>query len=205
MHQTVQWISAIGFDAFMAPLERLRLGRVRTELAAAACGRVLELGAGTGANLPYFDWGCIDQLTLTDRDDAEAVLAARSGSAAAQRHDGTVEVSTADVMRLPYGDGTFDTVIATLLFCSVDDPPAGLQEVRRVLKPGGIYLFLEHVIPDHRHWRRAFNLINPLWRRMSGGCNLNRDTVQTIRSAGFGVEWIKRDRNGVFVHGAARS
>lgn len=193
----------MGFDAFMAPLERFKLGSVRTRLAVEACGRVLELGAGTGANLPYFDWGCIDHLTLTDRQQNEAVLAARSSRAMHGSDTSDVAVSAADVTELPYDSDTFDTVIATLLFCSVDDPVAGLTEIMRVLKPGGHYLFLEHVVPDHRHLRRVFNAINPVWRRISGGCNLNRDTVDTIKTAGFELDWLKQDRRGVFVYGRA--
>jgi SAM-dependent methyltransferase len=104
----------------------------------------------------------------------------------------------------PFPDGAFDTVVATLLFCSVECPPCGLDEIARVLAPGGRYLFLEHVRPEHPRLARFFDSINPLWNGVSRGCNLNRDTIREMEIAGFTLARKRQDRNGVFVWGEAR-
>jgi SAM-dependent methyltransferase len=114
-----------------------------------------------------------------------------------------VEQGSAEV--LPYPDDSFDTVVATLLFCSVDCPPCGFDEIARVLRPGGRYLFLEHVRPEPAGMARLFDVINPLWNGFSRGCNLNRDTVAAIRRGGLTIDQLHRDRNGVFVWGVARA
>jgi ubiquinone/menaquinone biosynthesis C-methylase UbiE len=116
-----------------------------------------------------------------------------------------VEFIGGDVQKLPFEDGSFDTVVATLLFCSVADPMAGLRELRRVLKPGGSYLFIEHVRPRGRSFAGLADLATPLWRRIAGGCHLNRDTEAAIREAGFSIDHGCDYARGVFVGGIARS
>lgn len=196
------FLSAAMYDALMAPLEVRALRRLRRTLMRRACGEVLEIGAGTGANVPHYRCEHLNSLTLTDRTVAPN---------ARQRHVADlpargVAISrlAADVMKLPFPAARFDTVVGTLLFCSVDNPYLGLSEVRRVLRRGGIYLFIEHVRPHHATWRRAFESLNALWRTLSGGCNLNRDTVATMRAAGFEPQVLFADKPGVFVAGVAR-
>jgi ubiquinone/menaquinone biosynthesis C-methylase UbiE len=164
---------------------------------------VLEIGAGTGINLRFYDPGRVSHLTLSDLDDRRLVLGERV------RRDrpelaGRVTVTRIDAQRLPFPDGAFDTVVATLLFCSVECPPCGFDEIARVLSPEGRYLFLEHVRPEHPRLARVFDSINPLWNGVSRGCNLNRDTIGEIGAAGFTITRKRRDRNGVFVWGEAR-
>ena len=195
-------LSAVLFDTAMAPLEVLRLRRIRRRLISTASGAVLEVGAGTGANLPFYDPGLVASLTTTDVDDRRTVLDARAlrvNPRLARRMDS----ARIDAQRLPFADGVFDTVVATLVFCSVPCAPCGFDEIARVLKPGGRYLFLEHVRPAHPRMAAAFDAINPVWNGISRGCNLNRDTLDTLATAGFRTETVDRDRNGVFVWGCA--
>jgi SAM-dependent methyltransferase len=150
-----------------------------------ARGAVLELGAGTGANLPYYPDGV--SLTAFETNPSMAVRLQRK---AAQRRR-PVEVDVAETGRLPYRDASFDTVVATLVLCSVPDQAAVLAEVRRVLRPGGEFLFLEHVAasrPRVRQWQRR---LNPLQRFLADGCELDRDTASAIRAAGFAAVEIE--------------
>ncbi|MFW5827776.1 MAG: class I SAM-dependent methyltransferase, partial [Alkalispirochaeta sp.] len=114
-----------------------------------------------------------------------------------------VATTRIDAQRLPFPDNSFDTVVATLVFCSVECQPCGFDEILRVLKPSGRYLFLEHVRPDHPVMATLFDAVNPVWNQVSRGCNLNRDTLVVLRQAGFQIEWNVADRNGVFTWGAA--
>lgn len=202
---TVDTITAWGFDLFMAPLERWKLHRVRTHLVPAASGDVLELGAGTGVNLKYYDSSQVRTLTLSDRDDRRTVLRDRIHRLE-RRLGEDVRVARIDAERLPFPDASFDTVVATLLFCSVDCPPCGFDEIARVLRPGGRYLFLEHVLPERSGTAWLFHQLNPVWNNLSRGCNLNRDTTAEMERAGFVLDPVHRDgSDGVFVWGTARS
>lgn len=186
------------FDAFMYPLERLTLSRRRRSLVPRASGRVLEIGVGTGANLEYYDWSSITDIHLLDVGIAESL---RSFSTP----DGTpVHLYDGRVEELPFADEWFDTVVFTLVFCSVDDPRRGLAEIRRVLKPGGRLLFIEHVRPNqHPRFARLLDAANPLWHSLSGECNINRRTVESIEDAGFSLEALARGDTGIMVHGIA--
>jgi len=200
-----QHIAAGFFDAGMAPLEWRHLRRIRRELLSDATGSVLEIGAGSGVNLAYYPMNGISHLTLSDIAEREQVYRRRYG--ALRRKWGAdlpeLSVVTLDATRLPFDDGSFDTVVATLLFCSVECPPCGFDEIRRVLKPGGRYLFLEHVRPEHPQLQRTFDVVNPLWKRLAGGCNLNRETLSAIVEAGFTIRRRDQAGQGVFVYGEA--
>jgi SAM-dependent methyltransferase len=160
--------------------ERNGLAELRAGLLAQARGRTLELGAGTGLNLPHYPTAVRD-LVLTE---PEAPMAARLRARVA-RSGRAAEVVEAGAERLPFGDASFDTVVATLVFCTVGDLPGALAEVRRVLAPGGRLLFLEHVRhPDASRARRQRRL-TPLQRRLACGCRLDRATPEAIGAAGF--------------------
>jgi SAM-dependent methyltransferase len=165
--------------------ERGPLGTRRRELLREASGRVLEIGAGTGANLPHYP--AVTRLVLTEPDAAmRRRIRPRLAGAGFP-----VEVRDAPAERLPFPDGSADTVVATLVLCSVDDPARALAEVRRVLRPGGRLLFLEHVRARGRAARWQ-DRIAPVWRRLAGGCRPNRETVEAITSAGFAVTALRR-------------
>jgi SAM-dependent methyltransferase len=163
---------AAAYDTVVGRDPRLRAARA--ELLAQVRGRVLEIGAGTGLNRPYYPPGL--EVTYTEPDPH---MAKRVGAA----------VVEASAEALPFDDASFDTVVSTLVLCSVSDLERSLGEVRRVLTPGGRLLFLEHVrAPEGSSLARWQDRLNPIWRAVAGGCNCNRDTVGALTRAGFDVD-----------------
>jgi len=170
-------------DLVGGPMEKKPFIRdARVKLLAAANGRVLEVGAGTGFNLPHYPAG-VDELTVTD---GSAGMLRRAEKRADQtgRH---VTATTADVENLPFEDDSFDTVVGSLLLCSVGDQDKALSEIRRVLKPGGQYLFLEHVRSGDPKIAHRQDRWEGLWGVVAQGCHPNRDTLPRIES-GFSID-----------------
>lgn len=176
------------YDPFMQRSERAGLARWRRDLLAGATGRVLEIGAGTGANLPFYGRG-VSELVLVEPDPhMRARLETR-----ALGHPGA-RIMSASADALPFEDESFDTVVSTLVLCSVPDVAQALAEVRRVLRPKGALLFLEHVAAEDRPARLAWQRrIEPFWVHVSGNCHLTRRTGVEIRAAGFDVEQETRE------------
>ena len=144
--------------------------------------RVLEIGAGTGVGFAFYPAGA-----TVSAVEPSVAMAARARERAAYA-TATIEVVEARAEELPFRDGSFDCAIATLAWCSVADPLAAFAEVRRVLRPRGRLLLLEHV---HSRWqpaRRLQSLAAPTWRRVAQGCRLDQDTVGLLTAAGFAVE-----------------
>ena len=176
------------YDLMGGPIEKKPLiADNRRKLLAAAEGRVLEVGAGTGFNLPHYPAG-VDGLTLTDGMDGML----RRARKRAERVGRKVETTTAPVESLPFEDASFDTVVASLLLCSVDDQDRALGEIRRVLKPGGRYLFLEHVRSDDPKIAGRQDRFEGIWKTLVMGCHPNRDTLPRIEAA-FAVDEVERD------------
>jgi SAM-dependent methyltransferase len=153
------------YDSSLRRGERAGMADHRRSLLTAASGRVLEIGAGTGLNLPHYPDG-ID-LVLTEPD---APMARRIAA----------PVVPASAEALPFEDATFDTAVSTLVLCTVDDPARAVSELARVLKPGGRLLFIEHVRGDGALARWQDRLDRP-WRRIGNGCHANRDTLALLR------------------------
>jgi SAM-dependent methyltransferase len=157
-------------------------------------GDVLELGPGAGPNLRYFPpdvrWVGVEPNPFMHAHLLEALRA--SGRPAGQFR---IEGGDPDGVRLPAGDASMDAVVATLVLCSVPDPQASLQEILRVLKPGGRFVFIEHVAARRGSRMRSFqNLIQPLWTLVGDGCHPNRETWESIAWAGFGSVNIEHYR-----------
>ncbi len=152
---------------------------------AGARGSVLEIGGGTGANLPYYP--DVERVVVAEPDP----FMRRKLLPKLERAPVPVEVSGADAQGLPFADGSFDTVVSTLVLCTVPDPHLALGEIRRVLRPGGVLLLLEHVRGEGRAavWQ---DRIEPLWRRLVAGCHPNRDTLANVETAGFRIERVER-------------
>jgi len=159
---------------------------LRQTLIADATGRVLEIGAGTGANLPHYN-GSIESLVVTE---PEAPMLRRL-QRAAREHAPNAQVLRAPAEDIPFEDDSFDTVVSTLVLCGVDDQPRALREARRVLRPGGRLLFLEHVRADDPGFARFQDRMNWL-NRFVVGCDCNRPTLATIETAGFTVDRLDR-------------
>lgn len=175
-------VFAAGYDTFTAGAEKAGLGDRREKLLAQAHGRVLEIGGGTGANLPYYGPE-VEELVITE--PAEPM--ARRLEKKLPGYQRPVQVVRAPAEQLPFEDASFDYVVATFVLCTVEDPQRALQEAHRVLKPGGRLLFLEHVRSDDPRVARWQDRLNGLNKRLICGCNCNRSTLATIEQQGFSV------------------
>lgn len=182
-------IFAAAYNALFAGLEKAGLADKRRELLSRASGATLELGAGTGHNLEHYP-ATVDRLVLTEPDPH---MAKRLRAQVAESGRSGVEVVDAGAESLPFADDEFDTVIATLVFCTIPDPRAALDEIARVLKPGGRMLFMEHVRAESPRRARWQDRLNPVQNRLFGGCNLNRPTTDALRSSPLEVEELRPD------------
>ena len=183
------------YDPVMARADRAGLGRLRRRLVAEASGRVLEVGSGTGRNLAFYrDVEAV--VALEPDEDLRDRLLRRMPAARVP-----VEVHDAGLEDSGLPGASFDTVVSTLVLCSVDDQAKVLGEVRRLLRPDGRLLFLEHVRAPGL-WGALQAAATPVWRRLAGGCRLDRRTLQAIRNAGLAV--TDCHRSGVLVRGVAR-
>lgn len=171
-------MKALLYDAVMAPLGWMGLNRARQRLVSRVHGKVLEVGTGTGLALPNYPQG-VESLTAIDIDPESLERARKRRSGA--------ELVLADVQDLPFSDCSFDFVISSLVFCSVDEPARGLAEIHRVLKVGGELHMLEHVRSPHPRFARLQDRLTPAWCWMTGGCRLNRETFSLVQAAGFEV------------------
>jgi len=176
---------AMTYDRQMAKVEKAGLGACRERLLAAASGHVLEIGAGTGSNLRYYG-PAVESLTLTE---PEAPMMRRLERKAGEQAPGAT-VLRAPAEDLPFDDESFDVAVSTLVLCGVDDQPRALRELRRVLRPGGRLLFIEHVRSDDARVARSQDRMNGLNRFMVG-CDCNRPTLQSVNDAGFSVTSIE--------------
>lgn len=171
------------YDPLTAGFEKRHGGVMRRRQLEPASGRVLEVGAGTGRNLPHYP-ATIDELVVTEPNDA-MLCRARKRRAPAGR---AATFAAASAEALPFPDGSFDTVVCTLVLCTVPDQAAVLRELSRVLRPGGQLLFAEHVrSADPRRAKWQDRLERP-WGLIADGCHPNRDTGAALAAAGFRVE-----------------
>jgi ubiquinone/menaquinone biosynthesis C-methylase UbiE len=175
-------IMALVYDPFLWLGEIAGMRRRRRTLLGGARGHVVEIGAGTGLNIAHYPDG-IGELVLIEPEPAMRRRLARR----LQRHGRVARIVDAPAERLPLADASVDTVVSTLVLCTVEDPERTLGEIARVLRPDGQLLFIEHVRASSRFlaaWQD--NLVQP-WRRFAGGCRCNRPTVEVMRACGFAV------------------
>jgi ubiquinone/menaquinone biosynthesis C-methylase UbiE len=198
--ETTEQAITTNHSIFAAMYERLSrsgpehnfMGPLRQEVIAQAQGVVLEIGAGTGLNLAIYNPEQVERVEAVEPDSA-MIRYARERLKTARV---PITLTQAPVEALPFADETFDSAVATLVFCSVTDPMRGLGEIRRVLKPGGILLLIEHVRAQGAFAQQLQNIITPVTKRVAGNCHWNRDTERSVINADFEIE-NKRDAGGV--------
>lgn len=197
-----RWVLPLLIDLTMRNPEARRY---REQLVPRARGRVLEIGIGSGLNLPYYG-AEVERLYGLDPSERLLGMTRRRGA----KMSFPVELVPASAEAIPLAERSVDTVVCTFTLCSVPDPRAALAEMRRVLRPDGALLFAEHgLAPDTsvQRWQRR---LNPYWRAIAGGCNMDRKMDDLIRAAGFQVadasaEYTKGPRILSFVFaGSAR-
>ena len=165
------------YDIFMFPLEKRVLWRLRARLMPKAKGNVLELGAGTGVNLPHYDAQQCRALTTVDKV---------AGRFSKMPPEGLpLTALEADAENLPFLEDTFDTVVETLLLCSVENVPGVLSEIYKVLKPGGRFIHIDHGLPEGKRMQKLFRRLAPLWHGMTGSCRIDKVYGPMIEAAGF--------------------
>ncbi len=180
-----KWFAAI-YDRQMAFVEKRWLAKVREELVGTATGKVLEIGAGTGANFPYYREGA--QVIATEPDQ---YMVENARKKLQESGNGQIELLQAPAEELPFEDDSFDVVVGTLVLCSVRSQEKALSEIRRVLKPGGQFRSYEHVRYGSPVGAFFQDLIQPVWSWFGAGCHPNRDTLRSIKDAGFEIEQAK--------------
>ncbi len=181
------------YDPLIAPLDPMGVRKWREWTVGAARGHTLELGVGTGLNLPHYR-----AATAVAAIDPDGASLRRAWS----RRNGNGESITlyqARAEELPFADESFDAVVGTLTFCTIGDPMRALCEARRVLKSDGAFRLVEHVRVDNRLIGGAQDLITPLWKEIAGGCHLNRDTRAAVERTGFRVRAVHRHFGGLFI------
>lgn len=173
----------IDMAAGVTPLKRQRKAVVPE-----ARGRVLEIGFGTGLNLPFYDASKVTEIIGLEPSEPMRRIGLR------RILDAGLDISLVDAVAedMPFESGTFDTVLLTFTLCSVTDPLLALLEMRRVLAPGGRLLFCEHSRSPHGSVSRWQDFLTPWWKRVSGGCHLDRDVVNLLRFAGFECPVLER-------------
>ena len=177
---------ALTYDRCMTKAERAGLHAMRERLLAGASGDVIEIGAGTGLNLTCYGPE-VRSLTMTE---PEPPMLRRLQRRAHEQHP-SATVLRAPAEDLPFEDDSFDVAVSTLVLCGVDDQPRALRELRRVLRPGGRLLFLEHLRSEDPDWARLQDRMNWL-NRLVVHCDCNRPTVDSVRQAGFMVTELDR-------------
>jgi ubiquinone/menaquinone biosynthesis C-methylase UbiE len=175
------------YDLLAGRADRAGMGDLRRGLLAGLEGDVVEIGSGTGASLPYYE-----RATRVVAVEPDASMAKRLPNRLKEAKV-PIEVVTAHAESLPFPDDSFDAAVAAFVLCSVEDQGAVLAEARRVLRPGGKLVLLEHVRGDGRTARWQDRL-TPLHKRMAGNCHLNRDTRAAVASAGFDASGVEKTR-----------
>jgi ubiquinone/menaquinone biosynthesis C-methylase UbiE len=178
-------VFAAVYDPVLWTGERVMMRGQRRDLLRHARGRTVELGSGTGLNLAHYPAG-LDDLILTEPSPPMAARLTRR----VRRSGRAAQVLNAPAERLPLDDNSVDTVVSTLVLCTVDEPDAALAEIARVLRPDGQLLFIEHVRADSPRLAAWQDRLAEPWRRFAEGCRCNRPTLDLITAADLGVEHL---------------
>lgn len=181
------------YDIAMKPFEKSRFYLIRKSIAGNARGTVLEIGSGTGINFPFFRKA--DSVAAIEPDEA---MRRRSQQRAATAKV-PIRTYAAKAEALPFGDDIFDSVVATLVFCTIPEPEKALLEIRRCAKKNATLYFFEHVRMNQKPLGTLQDAMTPLWKKVAGGCHLNRATLKLIRKSGLKVIEVKSMYKGLFL------
>lgn len=187
------------YDGVMRRSDRGSMARWRRRVVGPAAGRTLEIGAGTGLGLRHYGPGA---LVIAIDPDIAMLHRARARATEAAAH---VILVAADAERLPFRSRAFDAGVVQLALCTIDHPNRALDELRRVLRPGAALRLLEHVRVAQPLVARVQDWLTPVWRRIAGGCRLNRRTTDSVAAAGFHVESVAPHAGGLFLEISARA
>jgi ubiquinone/menaquinone biosynthesis C-methylase UbiE len=160
--------------------------QTRAQVVPLACGRVLEIGIGSGLNLSFYDQAKVSVIVGVDPSADMQKLAQQRAAAISI----PVEMIALELGQIQAPAASFDSIVCTFTLCTIPDAVAALQEMRRVLKPGGKLLFSEHGMAPDVSVQRWQNRLTPLWKPLAGGCHLNRDIPALLRAGGFQIEQI---------------
>lgn len=186
------------YDAALAPSEWLGVRDQRRRLMEGLTGRIVELAAGTGLNVPLYP-ETADEIHVVEPDDH--MLQKLRPKAA--RSEARLFLYRGDATRLPFVDGAFDVAIMTFALCTIPDPEVALHEVHRVVKSGGVLRFLEHIRSPNSRTARWQDRVAPIWGKVAGGCRLNQPTVEILESTRWNVDDLWRSGGGSVVAGQA--
>ncbi|MFZ3580140.1 class I SAM-dependent methyltransferase [Virgibacillus sp. DJP39] len=186
------WFPRI-YDMAMRPLEQTKFKKIRTTLLDEAVGRILEVGSGTGVNFPYYR-----NATHVDAIEPNPTMRQQSYKNVRNSH---VPIQTYSVKaeKLPFADNSFDSVVATLVFCTIPDPLQALEEIQRVGKPGAKLLLFEHVKVNQAFLEKTQDVLTPLWKQVCDGCHLNRDTLGILNQSNFSILNVDSHYKGIFL------
>lgn len=181
------------YDTLMGPLERRSFKRIRINLLSKASGKVLELGSGTGINFPLYD--SLESVTAIEPSTymIEKSIQKKRKSLI------PIEIVHASAERLPFPDNTFDTVVGTLVFCTIPNVEKAIEEMKRVCKPEGRILLFEHVRMGNSILAHLQDWLTPFWKKICDGCCLNRNTVQVLKENGLEIVQLETYFKDLFV------
>lgn len=165
------------YDVAIKPIEQTKFKKIRTTLVNEAVGRVLEIGSGTGVNFPFYK-----NATHVDAIEPNPMMSQRSFKNI-RKSNTSIQTYSVKAENLPFEDNTFDSVVATLVFCTIPEPLKALKEIQRVSKPGAKILLFEHVKVNQAFLEKTQNVLTPIWKKVCDGwCHLNRNTLGLIKN-----------------------
>lgn len=183
------------YDVFMIPFEKKILSSLRKKIIPMASGHILEIGYGTGVNFNYYKPALIKSLTALESHSINSPVTTKV--------EFPISFLQGRAEHLPFPDESLDTIVETLVFCSVEDLYKAIEEVHRVLKPGGLFIFIDHVKPENKALAKVFKGANPLWNKISGGCHLTREPHKLILETGFTFLQSNNQSSEIFQWGVA--